>query len=61
MSLFQSEEATSRVVGHAGRRRTTEGRALLLSLDHLGTPQELTSYGGEILWSAHYRASLAWR
>ncbi|QOF86771.1 RHS domain-containing protein [Pseudomonas sp. ADPe] len=25
-------------------------------LDHLGTPQELTSYGGEILWSARYRA-----
>ena len=56
MSLFQSEEATSRVGGHAGRRRITEGRALLLPLDHLGTPQELTSYGGEILWSARYRA-----
>ncbi|WP_177333597.1 RNase A-like domain-containing protein, partial [Pseudomonas sp. NBRC 111138] len=25
-------------------------------LDHLGTPQELTSPEGEIIWSAHYRA-----
>ncbi|MDR8372533.1 DUF6531 domain-containing protein [Pseudomonas lactis] len=25
-------------------------------LDHLGTPQELTSPDGEIVWSAHYRA-----
>ncbi|MBA6044747.1 RHS repeat-associated core domain-containing protein, partial [Pseudomonas lactis] len=25
-------------------------------LDHLGTPQELTSPEGEIVWSAHYRA-----
>ena len=25
-------------------------------LDHLGTPQELTSADGEIVWSAHYRA-----
>ncbi|GFM66098.1 hypothetical protein PSCICJ_22160 [Pseudomonas cichorii] len=25
-------------------------------LDHLGTPQELTDYSGEILWSAQYRA-----
>ncbi|MGN7442252.1 RNase A-like domain-containing protein, partial [Pseudomonas lactis] len=25
-------------------------------LDHLGTPQELTSHEGEIVWSAHYRA-----
>ena len=25
-------------------------------LDHLGTPQELTDYGGEIMWSAKYRA-----
>ncbi|GFM66076.1 hypothetical protein PSCICJ_21940 [Pseudomonas cichorii] len=25
-------------------------------LDHLGTPQELTDYSGEILWSAKYRA-----
>ncbi|MCF5136490.1 RHS repeat-associated core domain-containing protein, partial [Pseudomonas lactis] len=25
-------------------------------LDHLGTPQELTSREGEIVWSAHYRA-----
>ncbi|WP_230203440.1 RHS repeat domain-containing protein, partial [Pseudomonas syringae] len=25
-------------------------------LDHLGTPQELTDYSGEIMWSAKYRA-----
>jgi len=25
-------------------------------LDHLGTPQELTDYSGEIMWSARYRA-----
>nr|WP_306958621.1 RNase A-like domain-containing protein [Pseudomonas synxantha] len=25
-------------------------------LDHLGTPQELTTHEGEIVWSAHYRA-----
>ncbi|QFS58266.1 type IV secretion protein Rhs [Pseudomonas chlororaphis subsp. aurantiaca] len=25
-------------------------------LDHLGTPQELTAYSGEIMWSAKYRA-----
>jgi RHS repeat-associated protein len=25
-------------------------------LDHLGTPQELTSYGGAIVWSARYSA-----
>ncbi|WP_230669537.1 RHS repeat-associated core domain-containing protein [Pseudomonas fluorescens] len=25
-------------------------------LDHLGTPQELTDYSGEIMWSANYRA-----
>ncbi|WP_167748739.1 RHS repeat-associated core domain-containing protein [Pseudomonas kribbensis] len=25
-------------------------------LDHLGTPQELTDYSGEIIWSAKYRA-----
>ncbi|WP_095052835.1 RHS repeat-associated core domain-containing protein [Pseudomonas sp. Irchel s3b2] len=25
-------------------------------LDHLGTPQELTDYGGEIVWSAKYNA-----
>ncbi|WP_205896636.1 RHS repeat domain-containing protein, partial [Pseudomonas viridiflava] len=25
-------------------------------LDHLGTPQELTTPEGEIVWSAHYRA-----
>ncbi|MBC2410885.1 RHS repeat protein, partial [Pseudomonas sp. WS 5106] len=25
-------------------------------LDHLGTPQELTTPDGEIVWSAHYRA-----
>ncbi|RQO49496.1 RHS repeat-associated core domain-containing protein, partial [Pseudomonas sp. KBW05] len=25
-------------------------------LDHLGTPQELTTPNGEIVWSAHYRA-----
>ncbi|WP_431978618.1 RHS repeat domain-containing protein [Pseudomonas fungipugnans] len=25
-------------------------------LDHLGTPQELTDYGGEIVWSARYNA-----
>ncbi|MDR9754992.1 RHS repeat-associated core domain-containing protein [Pseudomonas sp. SZMC_28357] len=25
-------------------------------LDHLGTPQELTDYSGEIVWSANYRA-----
>ncbi|MFU2330254.1 RHS repeat-associated core domain-containing protein, partial [Pseudomonas sp. NFX98] len=25
-------------------------------LDHLGTPQELTDYGGEIVWSANYTA-----
>jgi RHS repeat-associated protein len=25
-------------------------------LDHLGTPQELTDYRGEIMWSAKYRA-----
>ncbi|MDR6927579.1 RHS repeat-associated protein [Pseudomonas sp. BE134] len=25
-------------------------------LDHLGTPQELTDYSGEIVWSAKYRA-----
>jgi RHS repeat-associated protein len=25
-------------------------------LDHLGTPQELTNYGGEIVWSARYTA-----
>ncbi|WP_426135222.1 RHS repeat-associated core domain-containing protein [Pseudomonas sp. PWP3-1b2] len=25
-------------------------------LDHLGTPQELTSPSGEIVWSAHYKA-----
>ncbi|WP_419710023.1 RHS repeat-associated core domain-containing protein [Pseudomonas sp. NFX224] len=25
-------------------------------LDHLGTPQELTDYGGEIVWSAKYTA-----
>ena len=25
-------------------------------LDHLGTPQELTSYIGQIVWSANYRA-----
>ncbi|MBV6821311.1 RHS repeat-associated core domain-containing protein, partial [Pseudomonas sp. PD9R] len=25
-------------------------------LDHLGTPQELTDYGGEIVWSAQYTA-----
>lgn len=25
-------------------------------LDHLGTPQELTTYSGEIMWSAKYRA-----
>ncbi|MFP3515126.1 RHS repeat-associated core domain-containing protein [Pseudomonas sp. SIMBA_077] len=25
-------------------------------LDHLGTPQELTSHHGQIVWSAHYRA-----
>ncbi|TKJ75439.1 type IV secretion protein Rhs, partial [Pseudomonas sp. CFBP13509] len=25
-------------------------------LDHLGTPQELTSPDGDIVWSAHYRA-----
>ena len=25
-------------------------------LDHLGTPQELTTHSGQIVWSAHYRA-----
>ena len=25
-------------------------------LDHLGTPQELTDYSGDIMWSANYRA-----
>ncbi|WP_339427054.1 RHS repeat-associated core domain-containing protein, partial [Pseudomonas proteolytica] len=25
-------------------------------LDHLGTPQELTSADGKIVWSAHYQA-----
>ncbi|WP_336878946.1 RNase A-like domain-containing protein, partial [Pseudomonas paracarnis] len=33
-----------------------ETRPYHYQLDHLGTPQELTSPEGEIVWSAHYRA-----
>ncbi|WP_139834281.1 RHS repeat domain-containing protein, partial [Pseudomonas sp. R44(2017)] len=36
-----------------GPRRTTP---FYYQLDHLGTPQELTDYSGEIMWSAKYRA-----
>jgi RHS repeat-associated protein len=31
-------------------------RPFYYQLDHLGTPQELTSYGGAIVWSAKYTA-----
>ncbi len=33
-----------------------ETKAYHYQLDHLGTPQELTTPDGEIVWSAHYRA-----
>nr|WP_256586923.1 RHS repeat-associated core domain-containing protein [Pseudomonas sp. Irchel 3E19] len=36
-----------------GPRRATP---FYYQLDHLGTPQELTDYSGEIMWSAKYRA-----
>ena len=34
----------------------SEAEPFYYQLDHLGTPQELTSAGGEILWSVKYRA-----
>jgi RHS repeat-associated protein len=33
-----------------------EATPFYYQLDHLGTPQELTDYSGEIMWSAKYRA-----
>ncbi|WP_256575585.1 MULTISPECIES: RHS domain-containing protein [unclassified Pseudomonas] len=33
-----------------------DGEGFYYQLDHLGTPQELTDYSGEIMWSAKYRA-----
>ncbi|MNM87199.1 putative deoxyribonuclease RhsC [compost metagenome] len=34
----------------------TDACPFYYQLDHLGTPQELTSYGGAIVWSAKYTA-----
>ncbi len=35
---------------------TLKATPFYYQLDHLGTPQELTDYSGEIMWSAKYRA-----
>jgi RHS repeat-associated protein len=42
--------------GAARRQRPEKACPFYYQLDHLGTPQELTDYSGEIVWSAQYDA-----
>ncbi len=50
------EPGTFRPLAMLDGEGPTQATPFYYQLDHLGTPQELTAYSGEIMWSAKYRA-----